>query len=264
VWAWIGTVPKWRALHIPYTRDELTCWRIGGQGVAALSADKAELIAAVKRDKQRAGEVIAAARTRADRPIIQPVAEDITGSPSGTRRFVQDRVQVQRELGVLRDSPFFARVDVQFDGEREPIAVLLTKARAAGELYNDGQWEVISYTSPLYEHILDRDVGTRYQLRNGRGGVIGTSAKFESLLPQLERAEYVLRSGRAFVESEAALDVPSFEPTAKRTPKAYKAATTFGLGEIIELADRTQRSAMHLPFRESVLIEGPPGGGSRQ
>ncbi len=238
---------------------------LGGEpaviGVTPLSADKAELIGAVKLDKQRAGEVISAARARADRPIIQPVAEDITGSPSGTRRYLHDRLQVQRELGVLRDSPFFARVDVRFDGEAEAIAVLLTKARAAGEVYHDGKWEVISYTSPLYEHVLDREVGTRYRLGNGKGGVIGTSGKFESLLPQIERADYLLRTGRAFVESEAALDAPTFEPTTERTPKAYKAATTFGLGEIIELADRTQRSAMHLPFVESVLIEGPPGSG---
>lgn len=226
-----------------------------------MGTERTELIASVKLDKQRASEVISAARSRADRPIIEPVAGDITGTPSGTRRFVHDQLEVQRELGVLRDSPFFARVDVQFDGESESIAVLLTKARAAGEVYLEGKWEVISYTSPLYEHLLDREVGTRYRLGRGKGGVIGTSGKFESLLPQLERADYLLRSGRAFVESEAALDVPTFAPTTTRTPKAYVAARTFGLGEIIELADRTQRSAMHLPFSESVLIEGPPGSG---
>ena len=226
-----------------------------------MGADKTELTAAVKLDKQRAGEVIAAARARADRPILQPVPEDITGCISGNRRFIHDQLQVQRELGVLRDSPFFARVDVQFYGESKMIAVLLTKARAAGQVYCDGRWEVISYTSPLYEHVLDREVGTRYRLGNGSGGVIGTSAKFEALLPQIERADYLLRSGRAFVESEATLELPNFEPTAQRTPKAFKAATTFGLGEIIELADGPQRSAMHLPFVESVLIEGPPGSG---
>lgn len=226
-----------------------------------MAADKHELVAAVKLDKQRAYEVRSKARTRADLPIIQPVAEDITGSPSGTRRYMHDSLQVRKELEVLRDSPFFARVDVQFAGETEPIAILLTKARAAGEVYDDGNWEVISFTSPLYEHVLDREIGTRFKPSNGEGGVIGTSAKFESLLPQLQRADYFLRSGRAFVESETSLDIPTFAPTTKRTPKAYKAATTFSLGEIIELADRTQRSAMHLPFVQSVLIEGPPGSG---
>lgn len=140
--------------------------------------------------------------------------------------------------------------------------MLLTKARVAGEVYHpDGKWEVISYTSPLYAHVLDREVGTRYRLPNGNGGVLGTSGKFESLLPQIERADYRLKSGRVFLESEAALEALTFEPPTKRTPKPYKAATTFGLEEIIELADLTQRSAMHLPFAESVLIEGPPGSG---
>lgn len=83
-----------------------------------MGVDKSELIAAVKLDKQRAVEVVAAARERASRPILRPVAVDITGVPSGTRMFVYDRRQVQRELEVLQHNPFFARVDVSSTASR--------------------------------------------------------------------------------------------------------------------------------------------------
>jgi hypothetical protein len=223
--------------------------------------DLSELRREVSLDKQRALEVIQAAREKRAQPILSPLDESNVHTPGGVDRFVSDRLATQQELGVLCSSPFFARVEVTFAGESRPLALLVSKARAAGEINKDGEWEIISFTSPLYATILDRDAGTEFQTSAACRGIIGASAKFESLLPQLQRAGYVLRSGRVFLESEKDLDRPDFLASPLRTPKRYTAAQTFGLGEIIELADKTQRTAMHLPFVESVLIEGPPGSG---
>lgn len=53
---------------------------------------------------------------------------------------------------------------------------------------------------------------------------------------------------------------PDPEPRSVHAPRA-PVPREFGLGEIIALADATQRSAMHLPFSDDVLVDGPPGSG---
>lgn len=226
-----------------------------------MNIDVDELKTAIRDDKARVAEAIKAAREKSGHGIIVPVAGDITGHPSASQEFIRDRRDTMRELAVFQQTGAFARVDVTFPRDTSPTAVLITKARCAGEIEKDGEWKVISYTSPLYAHILDRDVGSTYQLENGRGGTIGSSSKFESILPTLTRGEYRLTSGLAFVEHEEGLDGLAFSESAAKQSAPYQAAENYALGEIIELADPTQRSAMHFPFSESVLVEGPPGSG---
>lgn len=62
--------------------------------------------------------------------------------------------------------------------------------------------------------------------------------------------------------SDASAEIVS-NPKATTAPPESRAANAreFGLGEIIALADTTQRSAMHLPFGDDVLVDGPPGSG---
>lgn len=226
-----------------------------------MSVEFAELSANIKFDKDLATDLLAKVQGHIGRPVSEPELDGTAVTVALARQFVSDRQGIKFELDLLRRNLFFARVNVQFDRDPRPTAILLTKARAAGEVYSHGQWEIISYTSPLYAHILDRPVNSRFSLANGNGGVIGTSGSFESVLPEIRRASYLLRSGKVFVESEHALAQASVAPPTTRPTKEYRSATTFGLGEIIELADSSQRTAMHLPFSHSVLIEGPPGSG---
>lgn len=224
-------------------------------------ANVEELRSAVASDKRRALEVVEAARAKQSRPIISPIDESNEHPRPKTDDFLASRQELRIELGIACSTPFFARVDVQFADEEAPIALLISKARVAGEIYKDNEWELISFTSPLYASVLDRDIGSAFSVSAKCRGVLGPSARFGAVSPEIRAAHYRCRSGDAYVSTDSELSDPRYVPRIQRPNAVYTAAGSLGLEEIIELADNSQRSAMHLPFVESVLVEGPPGSG---
>ncbi len=231
-----------------------------------MAVDLGELREHVRGDKQRAAALAAAAAEKLGRPAIS-LLPDITGKPTDVVAFGRYKIGEQIALqGVQRDL-FFARVDVTRNSswaKNERVAMLVTKARVSPGTDGDG-WETLSWTSPITKDVLDKPIGETFEFQ-ARGCrpvqyTIGTSAKYEAVLPTIANATYLLNSGTALVEREAELAEELAVPAKKRPTKTYEARREFGLNEIIVLADAPQRAAMHLPFVESVLIDGPPGSG---
>lgn len=231
-----------------------------------MAFDLEELRQHVRSDKQRAAALAAAASEKLGQPAIK-LLPDITGKPTDVVSFGLYKIGEQVALqGVQRDL-FFARVDVTRNSswaKNELVSMLVTKARVSPGTSGDG-WETLSWTSPITKDILDKPIGETFEFQaKGCRPVqytIGPSAKCEAVLPTIANATYLLNSGTAFVEREAELAEESAISAKKRPIKLYEARREFGLNEIIRLADVPQRAAMHLPFAESVLIDGPPGSG---
>ena len=125
----------------------------------------------------------------------------------------------------------------------------------------EDDWEVISWTNPVTANLLDQKIGTMFG--SGRANFeVGESGRFGEVLPDLKDIHYRLTSGEYRLSGPAATEESLDELLKPEEPSTeYEALESFELGEIIELADSTQRTAMHLPFGESVIIEGPPGSG---
>jgi DNA helicase IV len=227
--------------------------------------DSVELREAAEQDKNYAGQLTSAVSEKLAQPIIS-LAGDITGSPAEAEAFNLYKQAEQLALQGVQRTLFFARVDVTRDShwkKGERLAMLVSKARTS--IGTDGEgWEVLSWTSPITSDLLDKPIGEVFEFQAARGHKpvryqIETSAKFEQIAPTIRNAKFVLRSGEVFVEDETHLVEGHVAPA--RPKRRYEAQKVIGLGEIIVLADAPQRAAMHLPFRESVLIEGPPGSG---
>lgn len=229
-----------------------------------MAFDPLELREAAERDKKYAGQLVDAVAKKLAKPMFA-LSGDITGSPAEAEAFNRYQHDEQQALQGVQRTLFFARVDVTRDSsrtKRERVAMLVTKARTSIDADGDG-WEVLSWTAPITSKLLDKPIGEAVEFQaKGAQPVwyeIATSAKFEEIAPTIRNAKFVLRSGEAFVEDESQL-VAGFIRRG-RSKRRYLAQKVIGLGEIIVLADAPQRAAMHLPFRESVLIEGPPGSG---
>jgi superfamily I DNA/RNA helicase len=87
------------------------------------------------------------------------------------------------------------------------------------------------------------------------------TAKIRQLEPKIVDALYENVDGKFYIDNEDALLGPVIALGDAPPPREYQSATVFGLGDIIEDADQAQRVAMHLDFKKSVLIDGPPGSG---
>lgn len=226
----------------------------------------------VESDKKLAIDVATAASEASEQAanLIPAVQPRITGD--GTEALRQ-QLEYQRQrlqaLDEIRRRSYFCRVDVlsdESDGGLGNVRYLVSRNRVPGGFLSEDDWMVLSWTSPITAHIIDQPVGTEIQFeppkRRSWRGSIRASAKFGTILPRLEDTTYRLVEGEFYLPDEAILDSAqqTVEPPT-RPSKEYEAAEQFGLTEIIELADRTQRDAMHLPFHETVLIEGPPGSG---
>lgn len=229
-----------------------------------MAIDPVELREAAERDKNYAGQLAQAVAEKLSKPIIS-LSGDITGSPAEAEAFNRYKLGEQVALQGVQRTLFFARVDVTRDSswkKGERVAMLVTKSRTSIGADGEG-WEVLSWTAPISGDLLDKPIGEAVEFQaRGHKPVryeIATSAKFEEIAPTIRNAKFLLRSGEAFVESEAQL-VEGLAAR-ERPRRRYAAQKVIGLGEIIVLADAPQRAAMHLPFRESVLIEGPPGSG---
>lgn len=234
-----------------------------------MGVTRKELREQVRADKQLASEVSQKAERAVDHFDHAVMLPDITGQPGAAARFNQFKRDQIRGLQAVIRSPFFARIDADCTSGADTtrIKLLISKARdTGGEVYGS-DWEVISWTSPIAADVLDRPVGHRVE--KGRRAkyvyVVVASAKYEEIIPRIRNAQFVFASGRANVVDEDALLEPVDDilvaPPAEPKPTQYEAKPTFGLSDIIVLADQPQRAAMMLPFEQTAIIEGPPGSG---
>lgn len=149
-----------------------------------------------------------------------------------------------------------------FDGRR---SLLFSSAR--GVVAEGEDWKLYSWTSPLSQ-VMDAALGEAYDYETA-----STQLRFvpiligrvETLLPVIRGARYENRTERVLVQDAGDISLPESRPVRRAEPPEPKVRETAkdvtGLQEIIFLADGGQRAAMHLPFKENVLIEGPPGSG---
>jgi hypothetical protein len=196
-------------------------------------------------------------------PVDVSFTEEI---PASVQNYLDYKLDRMISLRDLREVLFFSRINVEItnpDGRREPRKYLVSKARLVGGVSKD-DWFIAGWTAPITAKILDQPVGTESTLgpsdRRKTPFRITATAKFGKLLPNLEDTTYDFSDGTFYVEHEDRLPTGPAKAAPKRAVK-YKATEQFGLNEIIELADPTQREAMHLPFHDTVLVEGPPGSG---
>jgi len=195
----------------------------------------------------------------------------MTGAPEASRNYLKYKNQQRTAIEGLRREFYFAKVETHVarrDGEAEPFIYLVARQRVAAGIGGD-DWAVISWTSPITKDILDREVGhvTEFQAPRRRKVRIEVTsiAKYGTILPEVVDTTYVLADGSVFLEHERLLEqlgIVEAQPLPQAAPeREYEAAQEFGLSEIIELADVDQREVMHLPFHDTVLVEGPPGSG---
>jgi len=224
----------------------------------------------VECDKDTALKVIELAHEELQRGVVAPVPMDITGAPSEVHEFLRFKNEQRKALEAVRRDLYFAKVDTEFrgrDGDTEALTYLVSKHRVAGALDADG-WIVVSWTSPITAQILDRAIGHVVEFQQPRRPVrrieIKSSAKYGNILPDVEDTTYIVPSGTVYLEHERSLaPVELTKPALPAAPPEveYEAVGEFGLTEIIELADLDQRKAMHLPFHDTLFVEGPPGSG---
>jgi|GEM_PF-5710441 len=192
---------------------------------------------------------------------------DITGQPGAIGRFNAFKRDQLRGLEKASRSPFFARIDTtRTEGATaSAVRLLVSTARDTGGVIEGEDWEVVSWTSPITSLVLDQPYGHHAEFFRRRRVQydVAVSAKYQEIMPLVKGVSFVLETGTASVEDESSLAEllePVVEPK-EAEPAAYEAKPTFGLSDIIILADQPQRAAMLLPFGDSVIIEGPPGSG---
>ena len=129
-------------------------------------------------------------------------------------------------------------------------------------------WIVVPWTSPVAMLLRDKLPGENVTFtarnRSATSYVVGMSSKYEELLPRFVNGEFAFPAGHRAIASEDDLDtmVVSAVPVPMKLPTVeYTAKPTFGLDDISRLVDQPQQAAMAWPFRESVIIAGPPGSG---
>jgi len=94
--------------------------------------------------------------------------------------------------------------------------------------------------------------------------------QYGTVLPGISDTTYKIEEGDFHVKTEHEFSILESEfvkddkvvsalTTQKHPSEIYVAREEFGLDEIIELADCDQRQTMHLPFHETLMIEGPLG-----
>jgi hypothetical protein len=228
-----------------------------------------ELREQIQADKRLAIEVIHKADHAVDSFDHAVMRSDITGQPGAVARFNQFKRDQLRGLQAVGRSPFFARIEADRTDRSgtERVKLLISKARDTGGDVYGHDWEVVSWTSPITALVLNRPVGHRVDFvrRSKVIYVVGPSANYEEVVPRVRNADLVLASGKASVADEDELlekmDAVVGAPLAPPAPVPYEAKPTFGLSDIIVLADQPQRAAMMLPFEQTLIIEGPPGSG---
>lgn len=221
------------------------------------NAAKKQLQVHVERDRRYATHV----RTAADSEMAKSIG--VAPELRANSEFVGWKQDQLSSLRAIKTSPFFARVDTKISSPRhgtEKTTYLISSCRGAVLLAED-DWEIISWTSPVTAQLLDKEIGVSFDSGNSKF-VIGESGRFSKVVPDLKDLHYRLECGTFRLTDPAAIEGPLELLGQPEEPSTeYEAPESFELGEIIELADSTQRTAMHLPFDESVIVEGPPGSG---
>ena len=180
-------------------------------------------------------------------------------------------------LAAITPAPFFCRVTATTQLDRNPLreTFLFSKARFPGMMDVEGSEEtLLSWTSPLYAFVRDARPESVVSMEGGRGPVrhkIHASSDWSLLLPEAEGILVRTPEIDLVLARESELETPGalrqlpiagYSPgEVTSDPQSAPVKEKYGLGEIIALADATQRTAMHLPFSEDVLVEGPPGSG---
>ncbi len=192
--------------------------------------------------------------------------------------FADHLYQQLSSLAAIHRSPFFCNVKATTTTKGKPHLenYLFSKARFPGEMLVDNlDATLLSWTSPLYAKICGARPFTTidYEGPSGRPVChqIHSSSDWAKLLPmaegiviRLQDKDLVITDEESISAADAVkiLTAGEYDPSiAMINPEALAVKPAFGLGEIITLADSTQKAAMHLPFKEDVLIEGPPGSG---
>ncbi|RKY08275.1 MAG: hypothetical protein DRP56_04380 [Planctomycetota bacterium] len=202
------------------------------------------------------------------------LGSDLTGDMAISSQHHEFLSHKQTALRNIANNLFFAKVEVnQKDSTDEigPVNYFVTKNRICALLGQD-DWHLISWTSPVTSYLMDEPVSSRVSYHAPKGVInyeILSTARYGAILPSVIKSTYNLTSGSYYVEHEQNISIdvktPSEQtiklPQEKPVIDDYEAKGSFSLNEIIELADKTQRSTMHLPFYDSMVIEGPPGSG---
>jgi hypothetical protein len=203
---------------------------------------------------------------------------DVIGGNEHSASEVTNHVAAQlAALAAVTPAPFFCRVTATTQIDREPLreTFLFSKVRFPGTMEIEGSDDtLLSWTSPLYAFVRDARPESIVEMEGGRGPVrhkIHASSDWSLLLPKAEGILIRTPETDLVLARESELETPGalrrlpvggYSPgEATRDPQAAPVKQSYGLGEIIALADATQRTAMHLPFSEDVLVEGPPGSG---
>ena len=231
----------------------------------------AAVLAYLENDKKTALSVLNAAREQMQLGYVDPVPMDITGAPKSLGEFRQYKERQQVALFEINRDLFYRKVEVEVirpHGDHENRKYLFTKGRYVTGI-QDEDWYLVSWTIPVAQKVRDAEIGTTVEReRPGTMQVEKMTVRARgiydgTLLPRITEVTYELDSGSIYIDDEdrfvsvAAIEVA---PTVK-PEQEYEAAEDFGLHEIITLADATQWDAMHLPFKDTVLVEGPPGSG---
>lgn len=200
-------------------------------------------------------------------------------------RIIEEQEQLQRKhqkaLEELEARPFIEMVQAIAD-DGEVAAYYRTRLDSVDvQVDPDERSTLVSWTHPLPSKMIGRKPGDRvtFNLAAGRQQqwIFRARAVFSGgLFPIIETADYIgsfgevsftsvdERAERIRLLSEGLIEAlrPRAPDKAERDRRRQHTPTPeFGLGEIIELADRPQRGAMQLPYDRHVLIEGPPGSG---
>ncbi len=236
-----------------------------------------QVIEHLKKDKKTAAAVRAAINDQLGSGYVEPVQVDITGAPQQVAQFRHYKHQEQAALFEAREQLFFRKIEVDVDlpndGGKERRMYLMTKGRVSTGVTHD-DWLLLSWTAPITELIRDASIGKIIERERPRTGLIekltvrARGIYAGTLQPKITDVTYQLGGRAIFVADEnkyleddvSAEQAVEVAPEAK-PPKEYEAATDFGLHEIIQQADPKQWRTLHLPFKKTVLVEGPPGSG---
>ena len=173
-------------------------------------------------------------------------------------------------------APFCCHVEATTTLRNEPQRehYLFSKKRFPGFI-DINEALLYPWTSPLYAQIRSARPSSTVNFE-GPGGrpvshVIHSSSDWAILLPKakgvcirLQNEDLVIADEDLLSQIDGVLVLSAGGNAAnyqQTVPEAQAVKQEYGLGEIITLADSSQLAAMQMPFRDNILIEGPPGSG---
>jgi hypothetical protein len=213
------------------------------------------------------------AETARTAPAYGQMQCDITGRPDAAQDFNKFQKEMRKSLEKVEEELFFARVTARENhrGTESGITLLLSRSNDVGSKVLGDDWNLVCWTDPVSMALLATPINetmeyaapspSGYGYRPSVAYTVVATAKIRQLEPKIVDALYENVDGKFYIDNEDALLGPVIALGDAPPPREYQSATVFGLGDIIEDADQAQRVAMHLDFKKSVLIDGPPGSG---